>query len=104
MKSLIQFIKESLQINEAKFQNSEWLKHNKLYSNAVIDILTGNNESQTQLALGIKRAERFIDSAIISNKTSIARKNTENLPSRIHLLSKIQNLQKNINPHSAFQS
>lgn len=69
MKSLIQFIKESLQINEAKFQNSEWLKHNKLYSNAVIDILTGNNESQTQLALGIKSADSFIDSTKISDKT-----------------------------------
>ena len=68
MKSLIQFIKESL-VNENNLQNPEWLKHNKLYSNAVIDILTGNNESQTQLALGIKRAERFIDSTIISNKT-----------------------------------
>ena len=68
MKSLIQFIKESL-INEANFQNSEWLKHNKLYSNSVIDILTGNNESQTQLALGKKHAERFIDSSKISDKT-----------------------------------
>lgn len=68
MKSLIQFIKESL-VNEAKFQNSEWLKHNKLYSNAVIDILTGNNESQTQLALGVKSADRFIDSTKISDKT-----------------------------------
>ena len=69
MKSLIQFIKESLQINENNLQNPEWLKHNKLYSNAVIDILTGNNESQTQLALGIKRAERFIDSKDISDET-----------------------------------
>ena len=68
MKSLIQFIKESL-VNEANFQNSEWLKHNKLYSNSVIDILTGNNESQTQLALGKKHAERFIDSSKISDKT-----------------------------------
>lgn len=67
MKSLIQFIKESL-VNEAKLQNPEWLKHNKLYSNAVIDILTGNNKSQTQLALGSKHAERFIDSAIISDE------------------------------------
>lgn len=68
MKSLIQFIKESL-VNENNLQNPEWLKHNKLYSNAVIDILTGNNESQTQLALGIKRAERFIDSKDISDET-----------------------------------
>ena len=69
MKSLIQFIKESLQINENNLQNPEWLKHNKLYSNAVIDILTGNNESQTQLALGIKHAERFIYSKDISDET-----------------------------------
>ena len=68
MKSLIQFIKESL-VNENNLQNPEWLKHNKLYSNAVIDILTGNNESQTQLALGIKCAERFIDSKDISDET-----------------------------------
>lgn len=68
MKSLVQFIKESL-VNENNFQNPEWLKHNKLYSNSVIDILTGNNESQTQLALGKKHAERFIDSTKISDKT-----------------------------------
>ncbi len=69
MISLRDYILESLQINEAKFQNSEWLKHNKLYSNSVIDVLTGNNESQTQLALGKTRAERFIDSTKISDKT-----------------------------------
>ena len=69
MISLYDYILESLQINEAKFQNPEWLKHNKLYSNAVIDILTGNNKSQTQLALGTSSAERFIDSTIISDKT-----------------------------------
>ena len=69
MKSLIQFIKESLQINENNFQNPEWLKHNKLYSNAVIDILIGNNESQTRLALGKTHPERFIDITKISDKT-----------------------------------
>ena len=69
MKSLIQFIKESLQINENNLQKPEWLKHNKLYSNAVIDILTGNNELKTQLALGKTHAERFINSKEISDET-----------------------------------
>lgn len=72
MISLYDYILEALQINEANLKDSdnEWNKHDKIYSNQVIDILCKKHPSLDKLAIGNpdgKSAKYFFDPTVVSD-------------------------------------